>query len=461
MRGVPQGTGWEVTLIRWLKRRVVATFVPMLAACSQPVTPPGSIDDADADLVVVLPYMDPEITEEQMLDAHPGVLDVHFSVDTTASFEGEIRALRESLSTRLVPELQARVADVAFGVSGFEDFPVAPFGSPRDNPFTLLMPMTTNSEEAQMGVESLMLGNGSDLPESGYEALYQIATGDGFPMYIDAYEGVGEGGVGFRPGSFRVVVHITDAESHTPASYGSAVPATHSEAEVIDAMRALGISVVGVASDSSPIPELQRLALATGATTDPIDGQCPTGLSGANVPPVDGTCPLVFTIGANGAGLSDAIEDGIVGLLDTLVFHEVYGQTLDDEHAFVQGIDATSFRAPRDADPTLDDLRPADGVADTFSNVARGTEVGFSLRFRNTTIPPERFTQTFPLTIEIVGDDSVLRRVAVQVVVPSTEGLPEGVSGGGTFSQGACSASGTPASEFSVLVLLAWVWRRR
>lgn len=436
---------------------VVPLFALLLGACSEPVVPPDSLGDDEADLVVVLPYMDPEIAEEQVLDAKPGVLDVHFSVDTTASFEGEIRALRASLKTRLVPQLEDRVADVAFGVSSFQDFPVLPYGATSDEPFTLLMPITEDVEAAQMGVDALELGNGNDLPESGFEALYQIATGDGFDDFIAPYEGEGEGGVGFRPGSFRVVVHITDAESHTPTSYGTAVPGAHSEAEVIDAMRALGISVVGVASAADADPQLQRLALATGATIDPVDGVCPT-----SVPAVGGTCPMVFRIGSNGEGLGEAIEEGIVGLLDMIVFSEVYGRIEGDEHGFVQGIDATSFDAPEDMDPTIED-HDSDGVLDTFSNVSRGTEVGFSLRFRNTTVPEQRFTQTFVETIEIMGDDSVLRRLNVHVLVPGEGGLPDGVTGGGVLTDGACSAAGggSPLAFVGGLVMLAMIRRQR
>ena len=55
-------------------------------------------------------------------------LDVVFNVDTTRSMDGEIEELRSGLRT-IVSETRARVADAAFGVSGYDDFPVCRFGS--------------------------------------------------------------------------------------------------------------------------------------------------------------------------------------------------------------------------------------------------------------------------------------------------------------------------------------------
>ena len=75
------------------------------------------------------------------------------------------------------------------------------------------------------------LGCGRDGPESGFEALYQIATGAGIagpiggvsPVvapFAPAPDAVGSlGGVGFRDGALPIVIHITDALSHKEADY--------------------------------------------------------------------------------------------------------------------------------------------------------------------------------------------------------------------------------------------------
>ncbi|MCC7536107.1 MAG: hypothetical protein IT379_07835, partial [Deltaproteobacteria bacterium] len=114
-----------------------------------------------ADVEVVLPYegAPAEVTLRARVELQR--LDVHFSVDTTGSFDDEIEALSRSLSSRIIPRLRSRVDEVGIGVSRFEDFPVRPFGGPFDLPFELLTPITTSSARATLGVRALLpLGNG-------------------------------------------------------------------------------------------------------------------------------------------------------------------------------------------------------------------------------------------------------------------------------------------------------------
>ena len=91
-------------------------------------------------------------------------------------------------------------------------------------------------------------GNGGDTPESGYEALYQIASGEGLDPWIEPYEGDGAGGVGFREGALHVVVHVTDAPSHDTRSYAPAVAGAHGPSDALAALRAIDARVLGIAS---------------------------------------------------------------------------------------------------------------------------------------------------------------------------------------------------------------------
>ncbi|MEM9074960.1 MAG: vWA domain-containing protein [Myxococcota bacterium] len=438
-----------------------------LSACSDPI-PSRSDGGADAsvlpDLVVELPFNGPEVTETRTVDAQPGILDVHFSIDTSASFSDEIATLERDLSTRLIPNLRARVNDTAFGVSSFEDFPVSPFGTDDDLPFELAAAITTEASVAQAAVAGLELGSGGDSAESGYEALYQIATGEGIGAFVEPFTGEGEGGVGFREGALRVVVHISDAPAHTPEEYGAAVPGAHGEDDVVSAMQNINALVVGIASGAEARPQLEQLALDTGAVVDPdSDGNCPTGLGGAAVPPVSGVCPQVFDISGGGDGLSDAVEDGIVGLLDTVRFNEVFGETIDDPEGFVQGFVARGFSAPDVEPPRIVDLRPpGDGVDDTFQDVSRGTELRMGILLRNTSVRPTSVTQEFLVRVNIVGDEAVIEALDILVIVPPEGGSPGSVSGGGILSDGSCSASSGRSGGFLVLLILAFVgWRRR
>lgn len=390
-----------------------------------------------ADIEVVLPYLGEEVTEERIIDAQPGRLDVHFSIDTTGSFGGEIDALQRDLSSRIIPTLEERVTDIAFGVSRFEDFPLRPYGSEGDSPFQLLAPMSEDRSRAQSGVARLdqPLGAGGDASESGYEALYQIATGEGLTIggvqYVAPFSGAGLGGVGFRERALHVVVHVTDATAHFPEDYPD-LPGTHGEADAVDALRALEGHVIGIVSGIGARPHLESLALATDTWVPADDGVCATGIDGETYPPSSGRCPLVFDIDPEGNGLSDAIIDSIVNLLDSVQYDEVYGEVLDDRLGFVRAVEALeATTADGLMPPRSADLRPMDGIDDTFQMVRIGTDLRFAIRLRNTTIPPATYDQIFRLSVQILGDGNVLDEVTIRVIVPAGF-LDAGITDAGT-----------------------------
>ncbi len=133
------------------------------------------------DLTYVMAQNDPEQSFALDVEPRAGRLDVHFSIDTTGSFGGEIQALKLSLQDTLIPRLRERVSDLAIGVSRFADFPVRPFGLNGDRPYNLLTPITTDFYRVAQAVFSLdrPLQNGGDVPEASIEALYQIGSGEG------------------------------------------------------------------------------------------------------------------------------------------------------------------------------------------------------------------------------------------------------------------------------------------
>lgn len=384
-----------------------------------------------ADIEVSLPYIGPEVRVPLEISAHLGTLDVFLSIDTTGSFGGEIDALQRDLNGSIVPALAARVPNVAIGVGRFEDFPEAPFGSPGDRPFRRIAPITTDLTRVGSAVASLddPLGIGGDAPESGAEALWQIATGAGYvhggTTFIEPYRGVpaeggGElGGVGFREGALRVVVHVTDAPTHTPSNYAGRFPGTHTLEEAGDVLRAIGVRAIGVASGPAPRAELEQLSIRTGAVAPPEPDGCHTGIRGEVRAPVSGVCPLVFDVAADGRGLSSAIVDSISDLLDTVAWAEVYGVATDDALTFARAIVATEAHVSGGGTPpSRADRRPTDGVEDTFVDVRPGTSVGFELVLRNETVPPADYDQFFRIEVRIVGDELVLVTKTIRVSVP-------------------------------------------
>ena len=126
-------------------------------------------------------------------------------------------------------------------MSEFEDFPINAF---RQSflpvvarrpivPLRCLQQVTTST--GQRGHRDPSAGHAARLwcrilPESGFEALYQIATGDGLtisraadiPEFVSEPGGAGEiGGVGFRADAFPIVIHVTDAVTHVPMDYAA------------------------------------------------------------------------------------------------------------------------------------------------------------------------------------------------------------------------------------------------
>lgn len=392
-----------------------------------PGRPDGGPRLPPADREIVLPYFGDPAQEPLEVEGEVGTLDVFFSIDTTGSFGGEIDNLQSELRRRIVPELRARVADVAFGVGRFEDFPELPFGDGADRPFRLGTAITTDDARVGSAVAALdqPLGNGGDIPESGAEALYQIATGEGYGALVPAWSGDPArgggtlGGVGFRADALRVVVHVTDAPTHEPADYGATFAGTRSTDDAIEALSALGVRTLGVASGSGARGYLEAVAAGTGAVMSPTGGACPTGIDAAPRPPVSGACPLVFDIRPDGSGLADAIVDAIAGLLSTVRYDEVWGET-DDAIGFVRSIEAVSAEPPEGiAPPGRADRRPAgDGVDDTFLGVGPGTLLGFRAVLRNEVIAPADYDQIFNLTLRVVGDGVTLLARTIRVIVP-------------------------------------------
>lgn len=386
----------------------------------------------DADRVVVLPYMADEIVITYEVESRPSQLDLHVSMDTTTSFEQEIDAVQASLTGEILPAVRAAIDDTSVGVSSFEDFPAEPFGGPSDRPFTLHTAITSATSRVSAALADLddPLGFGGDFPESGFEALYQIATGDGYrhlgetiipPARGSALPGGGtEGGVGFRPGSLRAVLHVTDARSHTPADYAAAYPGTRGREDAIEALTAERIRVIGIASGAIARDDLTAIALGTGAIMAPTDGACPTGIGGSTYPPIGGACPLVFDVLSDGTGLTGTIIEAITSLVESIRFAEVTIAPADDRLGFITRATAASASSPSGVPlPVTADVSPADGNAERFLDVFSGTTLRFELALANRLLPELDYAQIFLLDVAIVADGAVILAERIRVVVPA------------------------------------------
>lgn len=415
------------------------------AAAAAPAPRPPSGYPA-YDLTLTLPYRSEARSFEVTVEPRATRLDVHFNVDTTGSFSGEIANLKSSLGNFVIPRLRERAADLALGVSRFADFPVSPFGFQSDRPYDLLAPVTTDFGRVFGAVNGLdqPLQNGGDIPEAWLESLYQIATGAGLrnaaftiptvQLPAGTPSTATPGGVGFRTGAARVVVNITDAPSHTPDSYGDAAGGTHGLQQTLDALRAVNVRLIGIASGDGSRAQMERLAIGTGAVSAAVNGRCATGVGGAARQATGDRCPLVFDIGADGVGLGNAVVEAIVSFLDGLVFSSVTAATVSDPGRFVQAVHAISATAPEGtALPEARDRLPTgapDGLDDTFENVLTRTQLTFRIIARNTSVPETEFPQLFFARVQLVGDGVVVGERTVRIIVPEGPKVDGGVDGG-------------------------------
>jgi len=128
-------------------------------------------------------------------------LDLVLAEDLSGSFSDDIATVR-ALGADLIAAAQAIQPDVEFGVTSFVDKPTSPFGSAASGDYEYLtnLSLTPSTTAFQNTLDGLTTKFGSDGPEAQLTALMQM--------------GLREQEVGWRNGSFKVVVIATDATFH-------------------------------------------------------------------------------------------------------------------------------------------------------------------------------------------------------------------------------------------------------
>lgn len=421
------------------------------------------------DFYFELPYEDPAKTDELDIETRLESGDVVFNMDVTGSMSSAISSLRSSLRTTIIPQMSARIGDVGIGVTSFADFPCNPYGGTSDAPFRLRQRVTTDTGDAQRGTDRLSLEGGGDLPESGLESLYQIATGVGrsepacggystpaFDPGADLEAGVADGsggGVGFRDSQVRVVVHITDASTQARGEDGVAYGANRTETYA--ALETARTKVIGVAIGSNGIfggsftsdatNDLVDFARRTGATVPacawgPVGerpstcgiSQCCTGVDGRGESTSGGTCPLVFKVAGGLFGGGGAIDGSIINGIEALLGGSLFDITpvarRDEEEFAVSGIDTTCFInaiRPLRATPAGCSSAPTpidtngDGVLDGFGDVAPGSSVTFEIEAQNECVREAAVPQVFLVYIDLItSDGDSLGSRLVTILVP-------------------------------------------
>jgi hypothetical protein len=419
--------------------------------------------ELEQDFFFILPFEDGAGEQAKPLTFSTGVksMDVFVNMDTTASMDGAITNLQNAMATTIVPEIQALVPDTQFGAGAFEDFPLAPYGISTDQPFVLSQAITDDIDAVQAALLGYTLGDGNDVPEANYEALYQIATGEGLDgpgMTSVAPNSDGIGGVGFRAGSLPIVVSITNAVSHDTVENdcdrlytGQVASAAHSRQEAVDALDAICARVVQIAlagGGCSPMTDGVRLAEDTGAVIPPeawdLAGrpancdanECCTGPNSSGTAPNDGgMCPMSFQAQFTGVGVGSSFGAAIqllaaygqfgVTRLVTGVVADVEGMPLPENTTTADFIKAVT---PLDHGPVPLPGAPAPILGETaFEGVIPNTDVIFEVRAFNDFVEQTAAPRVFEATIRVLADDcGDLDERTVFILVPPKTLPPPG-----------------------------------
>jgi hypothetical protein len=386
---------------------------------------PGDSPRERGDFVFIVPYMenpDPDV-DTLVFSTNIQHADVFFMVDTTGSMGGELDNLQSSLTSIVLPGIAGVIPDTWYGVGGFDDYPVSPYGSAAsgDRVFYLEQRTTASLSAAQNAVNRLSIHYGADNPESNAVALWAIATGGGLGSYLAPQTSCGAGEFGypcFRSGSVPIVIMISDAMFHNgPSGYNyTATLGAPAWATTVAALVAANIKVIGVHSDTwSNDADYRAVATATGA----VD-------SGSN--------PLVYNIPGSGTGLGTQLVNAVRDLANHVPI-EVSTSLEDvptdavDARIFVDRVEPNTVGGVSDpTDPTkicVGGLAVADRNGDTFpdvfTSVLPGTTVCFDIYPEmNTTVPADVVPQIFECLVHVVGDGiTILDTRSIFFLVPA------------------------------------------
>jgi len=418
----------------------VAACPPRDTSCAGDATNPDSSPRTRGDFVFLVPYMEPPDPVRDTLDfaTNLRVADVYFLMDTTGSMGGAITSLRSGLSTPgtgLIDRVRSVIPETWFGVGGFDDYPVSPYGSAgSDLAYYHFQDMTGDTTIAQAAVNRYATHSGNDGPESDVPALWAVATGRGLPGMsawtgdrASGYMGFtacpsdrSEGWPCFRDGAVPIVILMTDIEFHNGP--GGTDPYTVAGADVaptyldaVAALNAANVRVIGIAVSGGGRSDLEAIARDTGS----VDA------AGA---------PLVSNW-SSGSPIGDAVVDQISTLATqaefdiTLVYQDDTSDGVDTRTAFLDHYEAnTTGSVERGCEPRDAVDSDGDGWDDMFENVSGGARVCFDIVVKqNDTVMPTPHAQLFQATLRILGDGfTELDARTIYFLVPPHIEMPGG-----------------------------------
>lgn len=248
------------------------------------------------------------------------LVDVDFLVDLSSSYADDLPNFKTEVPV-LIDDLAAQYERINFALGRFEDYPIAPFGSPGagDKAYELVVDLSVqvgnnNAEVVKDAIADLGTRFGDDGPQSQLTALYQTVTGLGqviAPPHEVATIPPGQQ-VHFRQGAIKLILLFTDAPFHLPGDPGDIPYPGNSFAEAVQAILNLDPPmVVGISSGGGGIPDLEVIAVATGAIAPAGGADCDND----GVFEVPAGAPLVCATTSTSVGLGNAL----IGTIDAAV----------------------------------------------------------------------------------------------------------------------------------------------
>ncbi len=373
------------------------------------------LDDTDSprtrgDFVFIVDFEAPPDPTRDTLDFATSIqnADIYFLMDETGSMGGSIMSLATSIAD-LISRVRAVIPNSWFGLGGFRDYPVSPYGSAgTDLPYEHYLDMTDDVAAAMGAAGSVYEpAGGGDGPESQVQAVWSAVTGDALfsiPSRADnpSFTECPTERFGypcFRDDAVPIIVLISDIYMHNGPGganpYTGVTPEPVSYEEMVRVATANRVRVTGIIQGSG-FGATQAMFEQLATDTLAVDAM------GA---------PLVENF--TGAGsVSDAVVRNIQTLAEqsrldvTAVFRDDPSDAVDTATEFFDHLEANPMGSRvRGCQARVAEDRDMDGVLETFPNVRTDDRVCFDIIPRqNDTVMRTDQPQLFRATVAVIGD---------------------------------------------------------
>jgi hypothetical protein len=371
-------------------------------------------------------------------------IDIALVIDTTGTMASSIADIKTNLQTKIVPDLQKNIPDLAIGLAETRDYPIGSYGDSGDYVVFFHHTMTVDIATVQNTLGKIGIGSGADLPEGQMPALLHTLTGtelkwSGGSIAARAAPAGRLGAIGIRPGALPVVVLVTDDiwhEEPTPDPYDPAQVFTHvTMPQLASAFaklnaRFVDVSIAGKELQADRLSDLTNSNIPVSAFASACGaGKCCTGVNGEPRDPSapGGRCRLNF-LHNKGEGVSASLTKAIKSLSIGSVFDVTAAVSKGEGTDVTKLVQAIAPLTAGDAKlgcPAHEAFDAnGDGTPETFRQLPADKPVCFELTLgSNTLVPAKPKPQVATVRLDVTGNPgNVLldRRTIVFVVPPGS-----------------------------------------